>query len=41
VYEDLGMTSRANDYSLTSRELLAKAQEALTQDDLLQASEKG
>lgn len=35
------MTSRADEYSLTSRELLAKAEEALAQDDLLQASEKG
>ncbi len=41
VHENLGMTSRADEYTLTSRELLAKAQEALAQDDLLQASEKG
>ena len=35
------MTSAAPEHSTTSRELLAKAQEALNQDDLLQASEKG
>ena len=35
------MTNRASEYTLTSRELLAKAEEALAQDDLLQASEKG
>lgn len=35
------MTSRAEEYALTSRELWTKAQEALVQGDLLQASEKG
>jgi Archaeal PaREP1/PaREP8 family len=35
------MTSKADEYTLTSHELLAKAEEALSQDDLLQASEKG
>ena len=35
------MTSPSPEYINTSRELIAKAQEALTQDDLLQASEKG
>lgn len=35
------MTSQANQYVATSRDLLAKAEEALAQDDLLQASEKG
>jgi hypothetical protein len=35
------MTSRADEYTLASHELLAKAEEALAQDDLLQASEKG
>jgi hypothetical protein len=35
------MTSRADEYTLASRELLAKAEEALAQDDSLQASEKG
>jgi hypothetical protein len=35
------MTSKADEYVLTSRELLAKAEEALSQNDLLQASEKG
>ena len=35
------MTSPAPGYIDTSRELIAKAQVALTQDDLLQASEKG
>jgi hypothetical protein len=34
------MTSRAEEYALTSRELFAKAEEALAQSDLLQASEK-
>ncbi|PKB64235.1 MAG: hypothetical protein BZY80_03440 [SAR202 cluster bacterium Io17-Chloro-G2] len=35
------MTSAAPEHITTSRELLAKAQESLDQDDLLQASEKG
>ena len=35
------MTSAAPEHITTSLELLAKAQEALGQDDLLQASEKG
>jgi uncharacterized protein (UPF0332 family) len=35
------MTSRAEEHALTSRELFAKAEEALAQGDLLQASEKG
>ena len=35
------MTARSQEYILTSRELLAKAEEALAQEDLLQASEKG
>ncbi|MEK7814769.1 MAG: PaREP1 family protein [Chloroflexota bacterium] len=35
------MVSRAEEHALTSRELWAKAQEALVQGDLLQASEKG
>ena len=35
------MTSQADQYIVTSRELLAKAEEALAHDDLLQASEKG
>ena len=35
------MTGRAEEYVLTSRELWAKAQEALAKNDLLQASEKG
>ena len=35
------MTSRAVEHTLTSRELFAKAEEALAQDDLLRASEKG
>jgi hypothetical protein len=35
------MTSRAEEHVLTSRELFAKAEEALVQGDLLQASEKG
>ena len=35
------MTSQAHEHVLTSREFLAKAEEALAQDDLLQASEKG
>lgn len=34
------MTSRANQHVLTSRNMLAKAEEALVQDDLIQASEK-
>jgi hypothetical protein len=34
------MTSRADEYALTSRKLLAKAQEALAQDNLPQASDK-
>jgi hypothetical protein len=34
------MTSKAHEYTITSRELLAKAEEALSQDDLIQASEK-
>ena len=35
------MTSRAEKQILTSREMLAKADKALAQDDLYQASEKG
>ena len=35
------MTSAAEDHSATGVELLFKAEEALAQDDLLQASEKG
>ncbi|PKB81371.1 MAG: hypothetical protein BZY88_06710 [SAR202 cluster bacterium Io17-Chloro-G9] len=35
------MTSPSPEYVNTSRELVAKAQEALAQDDLLQAPEKG
>ena len=35
------MTTQAEEYTRTSRELLVKAEEALAQDDLLQASEKG
>ena len=35
------MTSRARDHTLSGREMLAKAEEALTHGDLLQASEKG
>ena len=35
------MTTEAEEHSITSRELLAKAEEALAEDDLLQASEKG
>lgn len=35
------MTNDAEEYSQTGREFLRKAEEALTQDDLLQASEKG
>jgi len=35
------MTSYAEEHALTSRELFAKAEEALVQGDLLQASEKG
>ncbi len=35
------MTSAAPEHMTTSRELLAKAQVALDEDDLLQASEKG
>lgn len=31
----------SNEHSITSRELFLKAEEALAQDDLLQASEKG
>ena len=38
---ETGMTRAAPEHVTTSRELLAKAQEALDQDDLLQASEKG
>jgi len=38
---EIGMTSAAPEHMTTSRELLAKGQEALEQDDLLQASEKG
>jgi Archaeal PaREP1/PaREP8 family len=34
------MTSKADEYALTSREFLTKAEEALAQDDLPQASEK-
>ena len=35
------MTTQAEEYTRTSRESLVKAEEALAQDDLLQASEKG
>ena len=35
------MTTSAEEHSLISREFMAKAEEALAQDDLLQASEKG
>jgi hypothetical protein len=35
------MTSRANEYTNTSRKLMSKAMAALAQDELLQASEKG
>ena len=35
------MTSAAPEHITTSHELLAKAQESMEQDDLLQASEKG
>ena len=35
------MTSAAEEHLLTSHEFFAKAEEALAQDDLLQASEKG
>ena len=35
------MASQAEVYKLTSQELFAKAEDALIQDDLLQASEKG
>lgn len=35
------MTSPSPEYANTSRELIAKAQEALAQNDLIQASEKG
>jgi hypothetical protein len=35
------MTSGADEYIITSRELLDKAEEALVQGDLLQSSEKG
>ena len=35
------MTSQSQERTLTSREFFAKAEEALAQNDLLQASEKG
>ena len=35
------MATAAEEHSVTSRELLIKAEETLAQDDLLQASEKG
>ena len=35
------MTSAAEEHTVTGHELLAKAEEAVAQDDLLQASEKG
>ena len=35
------MTSRAEEYVVTSKELLAKGRRALVEGDLLQASEKG
>jgi hypothetical protein len=35
------MTDQSSEHTLASRELFAKAEEALAQDDLLQASEKG
>ncbi len=35
------MTSAAGEHTVTGHELLAKAEEAMDQDDLLQASEKG
>ncbi len=35
------MTSAAEEHSVTGRELLARAEVAVDQDDLLQASEKG
>ncbi len=35
------MTSAAEEHTVTARELLAKAEVAVDQDDLLQASEKG
>ena len=35
------MTSQAQEHTLTSREFFLKAEEALAQGDLLQASEKG
>ena len=35
------MTTQAEAYTVTSQELLVKAEQALAQDDLLQASEKG
>jgi hypothetical protein len=35
------MTNQSSEHTLVSRELFAKAEEALAQDDLLQASEKG
>ena len=38
---EIGMTSATPEHMATGRELLAKAQEALEQNDLLQASEKG
>jgi hypothetical protein len=38
---EISMTSTAPDNINTSHELLAKAQESLEQDDLLQASQKG
>jgi hypothetical protein len=35
------MATAAEEHSVISRELLTKAEEALAQDDLLQASDKG
>ena len=35
------MTSQSQEHILTGQDFLAKAEEALAQDDLLQASEKG
>ena len=35
------MATAANEHSLNSRELMAKAEESVGHDDLLQASEKG